>query len=159
MIDPNTVLNTLAASTAAISSMINNIKSIRDNKSLDETAKQQLQVADFMMALADTKANLADFKNAFIEKNQELIDLERQIEIDSQMAFDHCYYWQTKNGGSREGPFCQCCYDKDKKLIRLQPITEGLWDCKVCKNNFEDRNYVATVGSTIDEEELGLGFS
>jgi hypothetical protein len=46
------------------------------------------------------------------------------------------------DGGIKDGPYCQHCYDNaDKKLIRLQQGGEGIWDCLACGHTVFDKNY------------------
>jgi len=40
-----------------------------------------------------------------------------------------------------EKPYCQKCFDDNKKLIRLQERKNGHWYCLVCKNGVIDSSY------------------
>jgi uncharacterized membrane protein len=61
-------------------------------------------------------------------------------EIKTKVEYESPYYWNVING-KKDGPYCQCCYDKDSSLIRLQERVKGYWECKVCKNSYPDKNY------------------
>ncbi|PKN88367.1 MAG: hypothetical protein CVU51_04155 [Deltaproteobacteria bacterium HGW-Deltaproteobacteria-1] len=61
-------------------------------------------------------------------------------EIKKEVKYESPYYWKMQDG-KKDGPFCQCCYDKDHSLIRLQESVRGYWECKVCSNNYTDSNY------------------
>jgi len=56
------------------------------------------------------------------------------------MNWESPYYWKIEEG-NKEGPFCQQCYDKNGELMRLQGNGRGYWECKTCKNNFQDSTY------------------
>jgi len=51
------------------------------------------------------------------------------------------YYWKKITEQEKEGPYCQLCYDKDQKLIRLQDWGNGEWNCQSCKTHVTDSNY------------------
>lgn len=52
------------------------------------------------------------------------------------------YYWLLKEG-EKDGPFCQRCYDVDKKLIRLQGGHNDSWGCLQCNKGYTGPNYKA----------------
>lgn len=54
------------------------------------------------------------------------------------MKYQAPYYWLVE-GERKDGPFCQQCYDKLEKLIRLQDLEDGVWGCKACKNTYARR--------------------
>lgn len=65
-------------------------------------------------------------------------ELQSELNKKKEIRWEAPFYW-TISDESKEGPFCQKCYDSDSKLIRLQRIEEGNWHCKLCNNNiFED---------------------
>lgn len=61
-------------------------------------------------------------------------------EIKEEVKYESPYYWKFRDG-EKDGPFCQCCYDKNHSLIRLQKRVKGYWECKVCNNSYTDSNY------------------
>lgn len=72
---------------------------------------------------------------------QELKEFEHGFNLPPKMVYDKGLYWlraSDEDDESREGPFCQACYDKDKKIVRLHRITApgGGWFCAVCRNQF-----------------------
>lgn len=69
--------------------------------------------------------------------------LQRELKLSRELCYEPPYYWRVTTKG-REGPFCQLCYDKDEKLIRLQSSTfkRGLWHCACCDKAFRDGGYV-----------------
>ena len=74
-------------------------------------------------------------------------ELESELNKKKEIQWDAPFYWIII-GKSKEGPFCQKCYDTDSKFIRLQSIEKGNWHCKTCKNNFFEDSYKPT-NSTI----------
>ena len=78
------------------------------------------------------------------EENQELRkkvqELEEALSIRANLKYEPPYYWlETKE--NKEGPYCQACYDKERKLIRLQDRKDGRWTCMVCTVTYYDRSY------------------
>lgn len=66
---------------------------------------------------------------------------------ENRILFEEGVYWRERNG-IREGPFCQLCWDRDNKLIRLYheivDIDEknwtSIWSCRACSSNYEIEN-------------------
>ncbi|MBX9958852.1 MAG: hypothetical protein K2Y15_01835 [Burkholderiaceae bacterium] len=58
--------------------------------------------------------------------------LEEALRTKGQLTFDGASYWLME-GNSKEGPFCQHCYDMSGKLVRLQDWGDS-WMCFACKN-------------------------
>ena len=75
-----------------------------------------------------------------LKLRQHINVLEGEIAFRGKVAWEQPYYW-VEDKGNRTGPYCQTCYDKEAKLIRLQGGENGTWQCKSCKNSFFDNNY------------------
>lgn len=65
-----------------------------------------------------------------LQKQQELVlengtlqtrlkELEAELSQSRNVVFSDQAYWTLRDGKRHDGPFCQVCYDKDRKLIRL----------------------------------------
>lgn len=63
---------------------------------------------------------------------------------NDDVFFEDGMYWRAKDN-KKEGPFCQLCWDKDKKLIRLysdqvdigETYPVFIWKCRNCKSNYD----------------------
>ncbi len=64
--------------------------------------------------------------------NIRIKELDDQLAIRDQLHWEKPYYW-LGFGDPKDGPYCQACYDSEKKLIRLQGGTGGQWSCRTCK--------------------------
>ena len=110
-------------------------------------AEVKLQFANLISKLADAKVEITDIQQQLLEKDQQIRDLNEQVTVKEKLHYEPPYYWLVE-GDSKDGPFCQVCYDKDNKLIffRLHEdeseAHRGLWGCKVCKNFYTDSSYV-----------------
>jgi ribosomal protein L37AE/L43A len=76
-----------------------------------------------------------------IELRQKVKALEDQLAVRAKMQWEAPHYWVHGEGKERDGPYCQACYDKDAKLIRLQNLRRGKWHCQVCSKTFYDSTY------------------
>lgn len=79
----------------------------------------------------------------------QLIKASKELKIDSASAnnengliYKDDAYWK-KNGEKLDGPFCQLCWDRDQKLLRLsnEKVDDGekVIDhryCRLCKSNY-----------------------
>jgi len=113
---------------------------IKESGFLLEKAENKLKIAELLYALADANIKLAEIQQSMLEKDSVIKELKNQIEIKEKLNWDSPFYW-LEESGNKDGPFCQQCYDKDNKLIRLQMLEVGSWECKVCKNNFFPKDY------------------
>lgn len=101
-------------------------------------------------ATIEAQEKIMELKEAVIELQEEnqvlksrVGELEKSLDRKKNLTWDPPYYWLKTGDASKDGPYCQRCYDKDEKLIRLQELETGLWDCKVCKITFTDKTYRA----------------
>lgn len=121
-------------------------KLIKDSDLSLEKAETKLKLAELITALADAKIEVADIQQAIVEKDTLIKALEEKLSTKQKLKWEKPYYWLSDEN-SKDGPYCQHCYDKNKALIRLQGNVEGYWECKVCKNNYTDSNYSPFIGS------------
>ena len=63
--------------------------------------------------------------------------LEDDLKIKQQLKFEGASYW-LNDGKTKDGPFCQRCYDVEKKLVRLQKGYSDYSDgyCIACKHGY-----------------------
>jgi len=64
-----------------------------------------------------------------------------KLNLKENLFYEKPYYWKKITEQEKEGPYCQLCYDKDQKLIRLQDWGNGEWNCQSCKTHVTDSNY------------------
>ena len=124
-------------------------KFIKNSSDTLDKSGQKLKLAELIEALADIKMETAEIKSLIIEKDEKIQSLEKQLKLKDDLVYEAPYYWIKNSDDKKDGPFCQKCYDEDKKLIRLQEFTIGEWECKTCQNYYKDDNY------SDDEEQCG----
>ena len=116
-------------------------KNIQDGYGALKEAEVKLKIANLISELVDAKIDISDIQQELNDKNIEIKSLKDRLTIKGKIEFDSPYYWII-NDGSKDGPYCQLCYDKDKRLIRLynKGYKKGGWVCKACKENYIDDN-------------------
>lgn len=118
------------------------LKLISSSSSTLEEAEVKLKIADIFGNLADARVEIADIKLLLNEKDQKIKQLEEELRVDKEIIWHDPYYLKMNSAGKKDGPYCQSCFDKDKKLIRLQSFYKnGAWDCKVCKTTYLDEKW------------------
>src|SRR5688572_19785422 len=60
-------------------------------------------------------------------------ELQEALKVKARVVWEKPYYYLQTESHNRDGPYCQCCHDKDQKLIRLQGSGAGRWKCLACK--------------------------
>lgn len=132
----------IASAISSIKTATDIVKHIRDSGSSLEDAEIKLKLADLVGALADSKMEVANFKDLLLEKDSIIQRLQAKLSKELKTVWEDPYYFIVDESGERDGPYCQKCYDGDGKYIRLQsPGRRGYWDCNECKNHYKDSDY------------------
>ncbi|MEW6688059.1 MAG: hypothetical protein AB1452_03100 [Pseudomonadota bacterium] len=93
-----------------------------------------VEAQEKIMELRETALGLQEENLGLREKVRQLED---GLKIKQQLKFERTAYWLI-DGQTKDGPFCQRCYDVDQKLVRLQDY-DGSWFCVACKQGFDAR--------------------
>jgi hypothetical protein len=133
-------ITSISAALTSIKTAADITKLIRDSKSSLERAETQLQLADLTVALADAKIEVTEIQQLLIDKDALIRSLQEKLALRERLQWESPYYWLV-NGSSKEGPFCQHCFDADAKQVRLQGKESGFWRCTVCENTYPDKDY------------------
>lgn len=80
----------------------------------------------------------------------EVGDLKRPAQLKEDLVYEAPYYWRAPTDGTRDGPFCQLCFDKNQALIRLQkqPLA-GAWSCHSCEKCVTDKDYAEPASNVV----------
>ena len=148
----------------AIASILGSVKTateiaklLKDSDFTLEKAEMKLKLADLISALADARMETAEIQSLILEKNEKIQALEKTLETKAIVKYEKPSYW-IGDDEDRDGPFCQHCYDKDGRLIRLQGNGEGWWGCKVCGSSYTDDDYEPLGGLSIPKTDGWQGF-
>lgn len=133
-------LTTISAALGGIKTANDIAKAIKDAGLSVEQAEIKLKIAELISALSDAKMGVAEIREQLQQKDEEIAELKTQLKLQDSLNYEAPYYW-LKQEGKVGGPFCQLCYDKEKKLIRLQEGRTGMWTCNSCKSHVKDSSY------------------
>lgn len=106
-----------------------------------EGAEQKMKVAELISSLADIKIDLAIVQEEILAKDKEILSLKEKMRLKDNMIWESPYYMMTDECQVKSGPFCPGCYENDEKVIHLQNITTGSWQCHICSKLFKDSSY------------------
>jgi len=96
--------------------------------------------ADLYQKIVDLRDEIFELREDNLKLKEKIKAFEGEKKINEKIVFESTYYW-LKDGEKKDGPYCQKCFDDNKKLIRLQDLKNGYWHCLVCKNSVADSSY------------------
>jgi len=131
----------IAVAVGSVKSAIEIAKLLKDSTDSLDKAEVKLQLAELIGSLADAKMQIAEIQEALLESDRDKKKLLDKLSLKENLVYEKPYYWKKINEQEKEGPYCQLCYDKDQKLIRLQDWENGEWNCQSCKTHVTDSNY------------------
>jgi len=96
-----------------------------------------LEAQEKIIELREIALNLQDEN---FDLKQKINELEKSLEIKDRLEWDGVIYWlKNESAEQRDGPYCQRCYDVEKKLVRLQQAQlerTKYWVCLECEKNY-----------------------
>lgn len=89
-------------------------------KDITDSAKKALEIANELKNI-ELKEAILDLKEKLITLREENISLKEQLKEKNQynMVFENNKYWNYKDNGTKDGPFCVTCWDYNKTVSRL----------------------------------------
>ncbi len=112
---------------------------IETAKALMETGKKALDIANELKNV-ELKESILDLREQLLLLREENTSLKQQLSEKQQydMVFEKNSYWNIKEDGTKEGPYCSACWDKNKLAIRLtnSPANRDFYTCGNCKNEY-----------------------
>lgn len=131
---------TIAAAVASVKTAADIAKLIREGGLTLKDAEAKMKLAELVSALADARMGMADVQQTLLDRDAQIRELEEKLAIKGKMVFEQPDYYLV-DGDSKDGPYCQPCYDKDRKLVRLQGTGDGHWQCRVCGSASVEKRY------------------
>lgn len=104
---------------------------IKDLLKMGLTIEAQEKIMALREAAVELKAENTELK-------EQLAELKKKSDMREKLVWEPPYYF-LKDGDKLDGPYCQHCFDKDQKLIRLQRYGDGGWECRACDNMFYEK--------------------
>lgn len=138
------ITTTVSASVSILKSLKDICTSLLDAKIDFESKKRVSEILEKVGNFQDIMFELRDGQLKSQEENHRLKEqiriLENQLETREKVVYEKPFYW-IKNNDTKDGPFCQRCYDVGQKHIRLQGGKRDVWLCHECKTNYTGPNY------------------
>ena len=131
----------------SIKSAIDIAKVLKDGADTLDKAEVKLQLAELISSLADAKMQMAEVQELLLESNAEKKELLSKLNQKEKVIYEKPSYFKINDDNSKDGPYCQNCYDANEKLIRLQGGKNDLWTCNQCEKKYRGLNYIAPSGS------------
>lgn len=117
---------------------------------------QEAGKIDLYQQILNVQQQLLEMQNRIASLDKENKELKEKLEIKDSLIFENNAYWLEKDD-KKDGPFCSCCWDNDRKPIRMQPCgNPAYFDCPKCKNKgvkiYEDKNiYTHRASNDFDQ--------
>ena len=119
----------------------NPIEKIKQSTNIAQKAVELAQAfgsAELVKAIQELQAdNLALVAENMSLKEQLKEKQKHNMQFSSK---DNCY-WDIKDGGSKEGPYCSNCYDTKGLLVRALGGKNGAYHCPSCNTNIYTSTY------------------
>lgn len=137
-------IGTISSAYSAVKAIKELGNSLLDAK-IDSEARQRVtealyklgEIQDALFYVREDLLRVQEENHALKEKIKQLED---KLEEKEKVIYEKPSYW-TIDGENKDGPFCQKCYDADRKLIRLQGGKNDVWSCHECRGIFHGPNY------------------
>lgn len=141
---------------ASIATLLGSIKSATDLAKFVNTSYVSLEKAELKLKLAELIEALASAKLEAVEVQQEIVDRDRRIRdleaaaaVQAELRWDQpCYF--RKNEAGIDEPYCQICYDGQRRLSRLHGDGQGLYQCRVCNEVFKTNQRLSSDRARIE---------
>ena len=141
-------LASIAAILSSVKTATEIAKLLKDADLSLATAEQKLKLADLISSLADARIQVADVQELLNQKDAQIRELTKARDVHDKLKYEEPSYWLVE-GDKREGPYCQCCYDKERKLVRVQGYETGVFNCMACGSTYSTREYRARQEAAI----------
>ena len=77
---------------------------------------------------------LLEMQKQISELENDNKSLKEKLETKGQLVFESNAYWLTQDE-KKDGPYCSCCWDDNRKTIRMQPCgNPAYFNCPKCDN-------------------------
>jgi len=111
-------------------------------KSVGKVLQEAGKIEQYKQIL-ETQQELLEMQKKISDLEEENKELKGKLQIKENIYFENNACWFKKDDGSKDGPFCTRCWDKNKDLIRIRPsVGPAFAICPECKNQVRiDPNY------------------
>lgn len=119
---------------------------IETAKAFMETGKKALDIANELKNV-DLKESILELREEILLLREENFLLKEKLNMkqNHNMIFKNNCYWNIKEDGIEEGPYCSVCWDDSQTAVRLtrSAVNRDFYICgkckhEVCVHNIED---------------------
>jgi len=105
-----------------------------DLKSIGKVLQEAGKIEQYKQIL-ETQEKLLEMQKKINDLEEENKELREKLKIKENLFYENNCYWIKKSENQKDGPFCSRCYDKNKDLIRIHPLSDPEYsECPECKN-------------------------
>lgn len=105
-----------------------------DLKSMGKILQEAGKIEQYQKIL-EVQKELLDMQEKINILEDENKKLNKKLETKEKVFYKNNAYWIKIEKERDDGPFCSRCYDKDKNLIRMQPLGNPAYSrCPECQN-------------------------
>lgn len=128
---------TLASSFKTMTDILNAMSGVRDANLL------QTKIFELTREIVAAQSSAVTAQTAQMELLRQVQALEDELRrqreflnLRDRLVYEAPLYWLQQPDG-RDGPYCQVCWDRDNKLIRLQAdSSDPYWRCFGCERMY-----------------------
>jgi regulator of replication initiation timing len=91
---------------------------------------QKLGNLELYKQLLDLNKELVDVVQENMTLHTRVKELEDSLSIKDALVFRDNHYWLPAPEGEPDGPFCQVCWDVDRRLVRM--FHDTYYSCTYC---------------------------
>jgi hypothetical protein len=115
-------------------------------KSIGKTLREVDKIPQYEQIL-DVMEKLIEMQKRITDLESDNGDLREKLEIKESLVFEKNAYWIVRDS-KKDGPYCSCCWDDNKKTIRMQPCgNPAFCSCPKCDNKnvkiYPERDIIA----------------
>lgn len=102
-------------------------------KSVASVLQEAGKIEQYQQIL-EAQKELLEMQKQISDLTTENKELKEKLKIQESLVFRNNAYW-TEKDGKTDGPYCSCCWDDDRKTIRMQPNGHpAYFGCPKCEN-------------------------
>ncbi len=106
---------------------------------LIDASKKALDIANELKNV-ELKEAILNLKEELVELREENLLFMQKLSMQSKfnMTYEKNSYWNIKDDGTNEGPYCSVCWDKEQIAIRLtnNVVNRDFYKCGNCNNDY-----------------------
>lgn len=102
-------------------------------KSVASTLQEAGKIEQYRQIL-DAQKELLQMQKTIADLESDNRQLKEELKMNKSLTFENNCYW-TNEDNKKDGPFCSCCWDDNKKTIRMLPCAnKAYFECPKCRN-------------------------